>query len=176
MRNLRSWIERNLTMTQEALAQGRALQAPLGGHTTLEAARDNDGPLCQIDTSAWGHSLSDARSAWLPVSNRTKADCLNAIFGAVLGGVANGPTFNFWTGILDDGHSSQADVNPGLTNTAEAQAMQRPNIWAVDLQADGMPGFHDVASTDAGDLAALADWSSIQAQANYHAGNDIFMI
>jgi hypothetical protein len=147
-------------MTQEALSPELAPHSPLGGHAAALALRvrlDNEGAFRQIGTSV-------------------TADCLNAVFGAVLVAIAHGPGFNFWTGVFDDAHPTPANMNPGFTNTAEAEPMCRAHIAAADLLANGIPDFHNAASTDAGDLDALADWSSIQAQANYHAGNDIFMI
>ena len=147
-------------MTQEALSPELAPNSPLGGHAAALALRvrlDNEGAFRQIGTSV-------------------TADCLNAVFGAVLVAIAHGPGFNFWTGVFDDGHATPANMNPGFTNTAEAEPMCRAHIAAADLLANGIPDFHNAASTDAGDLDALADWSSIQAQASYPAGNDIFMI
>jgi hypothetical protein len=190
MRKLASWIERNLTMTQEALAQGLNLQAPLGGHAAAVAMRvslDNEAAFCPIGTTAPSLSLTDVQAAWPQFGNRPKEDCLNAIYGAVLGGMAHGPGFNFWTGIFDDGHSSPADVNPGLTNATEAEAMLRSNKWTADLPANGMQGFQPRASTDAGtltrsaDLAGLADWSisheqGSDGQGSLHSGADVFMI
>jgi len=147
-------------MTQEALSPELAPHSPLGGHAAALALRvrlDNDGAFRQIGTGV-------------------TADCLNAVFGAVLVAIAHGPGFNFWTGVFDDGHPTPANMNPGFTNTAEAEPMRCAQIATADLLANGIPDFHNPPSTDAAELAALADWSSIQAQASYPAGNDIFMI
>ena len=149
-------------MTQEALSPELAPNSPLGGHAAALALRvrlDNEGAFRQIGTSV-------------------TADCLNAVFGAVLVAIAHGPGFNFWTGIFDDGHSSPADVNPGLTNATEAEAMLRSNIWTADLPANGMQGFQPRASTDAGtltrsaDLAGLADWTISHEQGSHEPGSD----
>jgi len=177
-------------MTQEALAHGLAPQSPLGGHAALVAMRfrlENEGAFCQIAPPATQHSLPDSWSVWPLFGSRSKTDGLNAAYGAVLGGMAHGPGFNFWTGIFDDGHSSPADVNPGLTNATEAEAMLRSNKWTADLPANGMQGFQPRASTDAGtltrsaDLAGLADWSisheqGSDGQGSLHSGADVFMI
>lgn len=153
-------------MTQEALAQGLALQATLGGHAASVAMRvrlDNDGAFGEVGT-------------------RSKADCLNGLYGAVLGGMAHGPGFNFWTGILDGGHLSPANMNPGHTNPPQAEAMHRGNSWAVVLQANGMPRLYDAASTDAdgpalsADLDDVASWSHSQNHGIHHSGTDIFLI
>jgi len=147
-------------MTQEALSQELAPNSPLGGHAAALALRvrlDNEGAFRQIGTSV-------------------TADCLNTVFGAVLVAIAHGPGFNFWTGVFDDGHPTPANMIPGFTNTAEAEPMRRAHIATADLLANGIPDLDNTASTDAAELADVADWSSIQAQASYHAGNDIFMI
>ena len=120
-------------MTQEALSPELAPNSPLGGHAAALALRvrlDNEGAFRQIGTSV-------------------TADCLNAVFGAVLVAIAHGPGFNFWTGVFDDGHPTPAYMNPALTTTAEAAALRRSHIAAADLLANGIPDFHNAASTDA---------------------------
>ena len=147
-------------MTQEALAQGLALQASLGGQAALVAMRfslENEGAFCHIAPTATAHSIPDAWAVWPLFGNRSKADSLNAVYGAVLGGMAHLPDFHFWAGHLDDGPP------------ASAEAMHLAEIW--------MPGFPDTGSTDAGWLAPSAgpddqaDWTG-----GCSGGTDIFLI
>ena len=147
-------------MTQEALAKGLALQASLGGRAALVAMRfslENEGAFCHICPPAPAHFVPDAYSVWPLFGTRSKADCLNAVYGAVLGSMANQPDFHFWAGNLDNGPP------------ASAEAMHLAEIW--------MPGFHDTASTDAGWLALSAapddqaEWTS-----GYNSSSDIFLI